>query len=105
MMDPTCTFSSPNFFTPRYLGLESRPFLVDPVPFLCAHSMTAVRGLRSATRCGATRASEVAIANFDARAACMTFENDDATDDADAFGWIIRNRSIDVRGVPTLRKE
>jgi len=35
----------------------------------------------------------------------MTFENDDATDDADAFGWIIRNRSIDVRGVPTLRKE
>ena len=63
MMDPTCTFSSPYFFTPRYFGLESRPFLVDPVPFLCAHSMTAVRGARSATRfgAGATRVAADAL--------------------------------------------
>ena len=68
MIDPTCTFSSPYFFTPRYCGLESRPFFVDPVPFLCAHSMTARRGARASTRAGAMRSSAVATANLDARA-------------------------------------
>ena len=56
MIHPVVTFSSPYFFTPKYLALPSRPFLTEPVPFLCAHSMTAVRGLASATRwCGAMR--------------------------------------------------
>jgi len=44
MMFPVVTCSSPNFFTPMYFGLLSRPFFTEPVPFLCAHSMTAVRG-------------------------------------------------------------
>jgi len=36
--------------------LESRPFFVEPVPFLCAHSMTAERGLTSpAARFGVKR--------------------------------------------------
>ena len=38
MMLPVVTGSPPYFLTPRYLGLESRPFLVEPVPFLCAAS-------------------------------------------------------------------
>lgn len=38
MMFPVLTTSPPYFFTPRYWGLESRPFLVEPVPFLCAAS-------------------------------------------------------------------
>ena len=38
MMLPVTTCSPPYFLTPRYLGLESRPFLVEPVPFLCAAS-------------------------------------------------------------------
>ena len=38
MMLPVATGSPPYFLTPRYLGLESRPFLVEPVPFLCAAS-------------------------------------------------------------------
>jgi hypothetical protein len=60
MMHPVVTFSSPYFFTPKYLALPSRPFLTEPVPFLCAHSMTAVRGLASATRwCGAMRSVAV----------------------------------------------
>lgn len=33
------TFSPPNFFTPRYLGLESRPFRVDPAVFLVAQRL------------------------------------------------------------------
>lgn len=37
-MLPVITTSPPYFFTPRYCGLLSRPFLVDPVPFLCAAS-------------------------------------------------------------------
>ena len=69
MMDPTWTRSSPYFFTPRYCGLESRPFFVDPVPFLCAHSMTARRGARSRPRAGATRRATVEI--LDDNAACM----------------------------------
>jgi len=28
--------SPPNFFTPRFLGFESRPFFVDPAVFLVA---------------------------------------------------------------------
>src|SRR5687767_10917230 len=36
MMLPATTFSPPNFFTPRYCGLLSRPFLDEPTPFLCA---------------------------------------------------------------------
>lgn len=31
--------SPPNFFTPRFLGLESRPFLVDPAVFLVAQRL------------------------------------------------------------------
>ena len=42
--------------------------VVDPVPFLCAHSMTARRGARASTRAGAMRSSAVATANLDARA-------------------------------------
>ena len=76
MMDPTCTFSSPYFFTPRYFGLESRPFLVDPVPFLCAHSMTAVRGARSATRFGAGATRVAKAESLDDSAECMTIVRD-----------------------------
>src|SRR5688500_20146900 len=36
MMLPATTFSPPNFFTPRYCGLLSRPVLDEPTPFLCA---------------------------------------------------------------------
>jgi hypothetical protein len=68
MMHPVVTFSSPYFFTPKYLALPSRPFLTEPVPFLCAHSMTAVRGLASATRwCGAMRS--VAVESLEDNAA------------------------------------
>jgi len=38
MMLPVDTTSPPYFLTPRYWGLESRPFFVEPVPFLCAAS-------------------------------------------------------------------
>lgn len=31
--------SPPNFFTPRFLGFESRPFLVDPAVFLVAQRL------------------------------------------------------------------
>ena len=31
--------SPPNFFTPRFFGLESRPFFVDPAVFLVAHRL------------------------------------------------------------------
>ncbi len=37
-IDPAVTFSPPYALTPSLLELESRPFLVDPVPFLCAIS-------------------------------------------------------------------
>jgi hypothetical protein len=37
-MFPVLTTSPPYFFTPGYWGLESRPFLVEPVPFLWAAS-------------------------------------------------------------------
>ena len=76
MIDPTCTFSSPYFFTPRYCGLESRPFFVDPVPFLCAHSMTARRGARSSTRAGAMR--RATVESLDDNAACMVTMTVDA---------------------------
>ena len=33
-----CT-SPPNFLTPKYLGLESRPFFVDPAVFLVAQRL------------------------------------------------------------------
>src|SRR3954468_18218513 len=36
MMLPARTFSPPNFFTPWYFGLLSRPFREEPTPFLCA---------------------------------------------------------------------
>src|SRR3990167_11216376 len=36
MIFPAITASLPNFFTPRYLGLESRPLRVLPPAFLCA---------------------------------------------------------------------
>jgi hypothetical protein len=39
MMFPASHFCSPNSFTPRYFAFESRPFLTDPVPFLCAASI------------------------------------------------------------------
>ncbi len=35
-MFPAMTDSPPNFFTPKRLLRESRPFLTDPCPFLCA---------------------------------------------------------------------
>ena len=31
--------SPPNFLTPKYLGLESRPFFVDPAVFLVAQRL------------------------------------------------------------------
>ncbi len=34
MMLPATTFSPPNFFTPRYFGLLSRPLRDEPTPFL-----------------------------------------------------------------------
>ena len=36
MILPGETISPPNFFTPSLLDSESRPFLVEPPPFLCA---------------------------------------------------------------------
>src|SRR5919202_6599606 len=36
MMLPARTRSPPNFLTPRYFGLLSRPFREEPTPFLCA---------------------------------------------------------------------
>src|ERR671932_73979 len=36
MMFPARTRSPPNFLTPRYFGLLSRPFREEPTPFLCA---------------------------------------------------------------------
>src|SRR6266566_1934424 len=36
MMLPATTCSPPNFFTPRYCGLLSRPLREEPTPFLCA---------------------------------------------------------------------
>src|SRR5882724_10946127 len=36
MMLPARTRSPPNFLMPRYCAFESRPFRVDPTPFLCA---------------------------------------------------------------------
>jgi len=39
MMFPGSTFSPPNFLTPKYLGLESRPFFVDPAVFLVAQRL------------------------------------------------------------------
>src|SRR5690606_35151638 len=36
MMLPALTSSPPNFLTPRCCALESRPFLMEPCPFLCA---------------------------------------------------------------------
>ena len=60
MMHPVETFSSPYFFTPKYLAFPSRPFFTEPVPFLCAHSMTAVRGWAFvARRAGARRNADV----------------------------------------------
>src|SRR5688572_12121500 len=41
MMLPALTTSPPYFFTPRRCEFESRPFLVDPCPFLCAISLHA----------------------------------------------------------------
>src|SRR5690606_16541490 len=38
MMEPADTNSPPNAFTPSILGLESRPFRVEPPPFFCAIS-------------------------------------------------------------------
>jgi len=35
-IDPAVTYSPPLAFTPNLLELESLPFLVEPVPFLCA---------------------------------------------------------------------
>src|SRR5215471_18531054 len=36
MMFPARTVSPPYFLTPRYCGLLSRPFRLEPTPFLCA---------------------------------------------------------------------
>src|SRR5205085_1559414 len=36
---PAVTSCPANFFAPRYLGLESRPFRDEPMPFLCAMSL------------------------------------------------------------------
>src|SRR3990167_1412894 len=36
MIEPALTSSPPNAFTPSILGLESRPFRVEPPPFFCA---------------------------------------------------------------------
>jgi len=35
-IDPAVTYSPPYALTPSLLEFESRPFLVEPVPFLCA---------------------------------------------------------------------
>lgn len=39
MMSPTLAKAPSVILIPRYLGLESRPFLVVPVAFLCAIMM------------------------------------------------------------------
>src|SRR5262249_52522164 len=38
-MLPARTVSPPNFFTPSRFAFESRPFLVDDWPFLCAMAL------------------------------------------------------------------
>ena len=61
MMLPVETTSPPYFFTPRYWGLESRPFLVEPVPFLCAASTVNARtGALVVVGIAATRPPETA---------------------------------------------
>src|SRR6478609_5321180 len=40
MIAPPLTSSPPNFFTPSILGLESRPFRVEPPPFFCAMTLS-----------------------------------------------------------------
>lgn len=54
MMPPAPTGCPPYTFTPRRLDTESRPFFVEPAPFLCAASMGATAGLK---RAGAGRAA------------------------------------------------
>lgn len=44
MMLPALHGWSPYTLTPSRLELESRPFLVEPLPFLCAHSVTSRAG-------------------------------------------------------------
>lgn len=43
MMAPALIGWPPYCFTPRRLLFESRPFLVEPAPFLCAFSTTSAR--------------------------------------------------------------
>jgi len=53
-----------------YFGLLSRPFFTEPVPFLCAHSMTAVRGALALERDDERRKDDVEIFDESAKA-CM----------------------------------
>ena len=55
MMPPAPTDWPPYTFTPRRLDTESRPFFVDPAPFLCAASIGTTAGLK---RAGAGRAAK-----------------------------------------------
>lgn len=50
MMPPAPIGCPPYTFTPRRLELESRPFFVDPAPFLCAASMRGLKLGRAAAR-------------------------------------------------------
>ncbi len=50
MMPPAPIGCPPYTFTPRRLELESRPFFVDPAPFLCAASMRGMKLGRAAAR-------------------------------------------------------
>src|SRR5438132_13483088 len=51
MISPPETLWPANTFTPSIFGFESRPFRLDPSPFLCAIAGPLPRGLRTAL-CG-----------------------------------------------------
>ena len=50
MMPPAPIGCPPYTFTPRRLELESRPFFVEPAPFLCAASIRGLKQGRAAAR-------------------------------------------------------
>jgi len=52
MMWPGLTTSPPYFFTPRRFEFESRPFRVEPCPFLCAIYLPATTSVMRTCVCG-----------------------------------------------------
>lgn len=61
-MLPALTNSPPKVFTPSIFGLESRPFLVEPTPFLCAITIRKYYSLSTDAVLTKSRTSEIAQA-------------------------------------------